>query len=203
MTNISALCEQLEQLLIADQRADVLGEALTSIYQSTISLTSSVYGANSAQSRHLLTVGELVDGNDYARRSASRVIRGTLQAVRRDVESGLIGSIELRGSGTSLADMLTLAREALANTTDGTDRVAAVLSAAAFEDTIRRMGETLAGVEGRPKLQKVIDALKKQDLLTGPSATLVQGHLQFRNNALHVNRDAVQQGSHGRMHHVC
>ena len=90
------------------------------------------------------------------------VIRGTLQGLKSDVQADLIGSLELRGAGASLGDMLTLARDALADSREGSNNVAAVLTAATFEDTIRRMGETLAAVEGRPDLQDVITALKKK-----------------------------------------
>jgi hypothetical protein len=42
--------------------------------------------------------------------------------------------------------MLTLAKEALDEGSEGGKNVAAVLTAAAYEDTIRRMGATLANV---------------------------------------------------------
>ena len=44
-------------------------------------------------------------------------------------------------------------QEALAVGSDGAKNVAAVLTAASYEDTVRRMGTTLAGVTGQPGLQ--------------------------------------------------
>ena len=200
MTDIDRIRREVDDLLAlnyeAGDEADVLEQAMAA-YQRTLTLVEATHGANSSQARNLAESIKRWESNyesSYGLKSQIwPVIRGTLKGLQRDLDAGLLGSLELRGAGISLGDMLTLAKEALADTREGTDDVAAVLAGAAFEDTIRRMGETLAGVEGRPKLQKVIAALKKQDLLTGPAATLVQGHLQFRNDALHLNRDALQE----------
>jgi len=74
-----------------------------------------------------------------------------------------------------------------ADGTDGARNVAAVLTAAAFEDTIRRMGATLAGVEGRPDLKEVLMALKKAQVLLGAPLATALGYLKFRNDALHAD----------------
>ena len=73
--------------------------------------------------------------------------------------------------------------------------VAAVLSAAAFEDTIRRMGSAFAGVMGKDDLNSVIDALKSKGVLVAPQLGIALGYLNFRNRALHANWDQIDRAS--------
>lgn len=115
------------------------------------------------------------------------VVQGSLRAMKADVEAGLVGNIERRAMGEVIADMLGLAKEALGSDGDGAKNVAAVLTAAAFEDTIRRMGASLANVEGRPDLQGVITALKQAQVLSGAPLSTAVGYLRFRNDALHAD----------------
>jgi hypothetical protein len=83
--------------------------------------------------------------------------------------------------------MLGLAKEAIAQGTEATKNVAAVLAAAAYEDTIRRMGATFSGILTRPDLADVLAALKKSGTLVGAPFTIAQGYLKFRNDALHAD----------------
>ncbi|HME72197.1 MAG TPA: hypothetical protein VKM54_20355 [Myxococcota bacterium] len=76
--------------------------------------------------------------------------------------------------------------------------VAAVLTAAAFEDILRRMGELFAGVSGRPKLEDVLNAIKDAGLLPEAQVRIAHTGLAFRNDALHadwikIDRNSVQQ----------
>ena len=100
------------------------------------------------------------------------VLRGALRALRHDVESGLVGQITLRAAGEMLGDMLGLAKEALRENDENRKNIAAVLVAATYEDTIRRMGDNLAGVTGRPDLQHILTALKRTGVLQGSSLSL-------------------------------
>jgi hypothetical protein len=115
------------------------------------------------------------------------VVQGSLRAMKADVESGLVGTIERRATGEIIADMLALAKEALEHGSDGAKDVAAVLTAAAYEDTIRKMGAALAGVAGRPDLSDVIGALKSAGIITGAPLSIALSYLKFRNDALHAD----------------
>jgi hypothetical protein len=83
-------------------------------------------------------------------------IDGTLAALKSDVEAGLAGSIAMQASGDILGDLLNLGRAALDDGGDPHKNVAAVLVAAAFKDTLRRLAETKAGVTDRPKLEEIV-----------------------------------------------
>ena len=115
------------------------------------------------------------------------MVFGALRAMKSDIESGVLGNIERRGAGYVLADMLGLAKEALATNSDPARNVAAVLAAASFEDTIRKMGADLANVQGRPQLSAVLDALKNANVIVGAPFTTAQSYLKFRNDASHAD----------------
>ena len=83
--------------------------------------------------------------------------------------------------------MLGLAKEALSEGSEGAKNVAAVLTAAAYEDTMRKMGATLVNVQGRPDLSDVVTALKNANVLVGAPLTTALGYLKFRNDALHAD----------------
>ena len=100
---------------------------------------------------------------------------------------GTVGSLALRGAGASLGDILGLAKEALEGGSGNSKNVAAVLAAAAYEDTLRRMAESFAGVTDRRDLQDVISALKSAGVLQGASIATAIGYLKFRNDALHAD----------------
>ncbi len=97
------------------------------------------------------------------------------------------GKRVVRISGTRTGDVIGLAKDALNEGGDRSKNVAAVLAAAAYEDTMRRMGSTLAGVTDRPGLSDVLNALKSAGVLQGASVSAAQGYLKFRNDALHAD----------------
>ena len=152
----------------------------------TLTLLAIVYGKGSSQERQLLEIER--GSRDYAAGAYQRAmfasIGGALNALIGDVETGLVVDAVRRGAGSVLTDFVGLAREKLS---DGQIPVAAVLAAAAYEDTIRKLGELLANVHGRPDLQDVVSALKQAGVLTGPSVSTAVGYLRFRNDALHAD----------------
>ncbi len=70
-----------------------------------------------------------------------------------------------------------------------------MLTAAAFEDTIRRMGETFAGVIGQDDLSNVSTKLKDTGIIQSPQVGIAQSYLSFRNHALHANWDKTERES--------
>jgi hypothetical protein len=115
------------------------------------------------------------------------VVRGTLTALRGDIQAGLVGDLRRQAVGEVIADMLALAKDAIGVGSEGAKNVAAVLTAAAFEDTIRKMGTTLADIHDRRTLADVLLALKTVKVLEGAPFTTAQGYLKFRNDALHAD----------------
>jgi hypothetical protein len=189
--NPDAYVKRIDALLATDVSSD-RHAGIVAAHTGAVTLATAIYGVGRPQVQLLLDAIKKANsektqiGINYWR-IVWPVVQGSLLAMKGDVESGVIGSIERRGSGAVLADMLQLAKDALDEGTDGAKNVAAVLAAASFEDTMRKMGETLAGVTGRPDLQDVVAALKKADVLQGASVATAVGFLKFRNDALHAD----------------
>ena len=88
-----------------------------------------------------------------------------------------------------------MARSVLDEQGDGAKNVAAVLAAAAFEDTIRKMVENLAGVTTPDDLSEVLKKLKDAGVIQSPQVGIAQSYLSFRNHALHANWDKIERAS--------
>ena len=92
-----------------------------------------------------------------------------------------------------LTDLIQLARAVLEENGEGAKNVGAVLTAAAFEDTIRRMGTSFAGLMGKNYLSDVIDVLRQKGILVSPQLGTAQSFLSFRNHALHANWEKIDR----------
>ena len=132
-------------------------------------------------------------GTHYAD-SITLVAQGALRNTKSEVEAGLIDSLEKTVTGEVLTDFLQLARAALSEKGDDAKNVAAVLSAALFEDTIRRLA-TANGIPHIEKLQNVITELKDKGILQGSQVGIANSYLNFRNNSLHAQWDKVERES--------
>lgn len=115
---------------------------------------------------------------------------GLLRNLAGEIRLGLVDSLRGRIIGEVSSDSLQLSRQLL---NDGNVNTAAVLVAASFEETLRRMGSEFAEVAGRPKLADVITALKDHELLRGAEVGSAQSYLQFRNHALHAEWDKIEK----------
>lgn len=120
---------------------------------------------------------------------------GALTNLQEEVRAGLLSSVERRVTSDVLSDLIQLARAALADGTDGAKNVAAVLAAAAFEDTLRRVAKEHAGLIGQDKLGDVIIALRDSGLLVAPQLGIAQSYLNFRNRALHADWGSIDRAS--------
>jgi hypothetical protein len=121
--------------------------------------------------------------------------QGFLLNLKREIEGGLTGNLRQQITGEVLTDLIQLSRTVLSEQGDKAKNVAAVLAAAAFEDAIRRMGKTFAGVIGQDDLADVLKKLKDASVMQGPQVGIAQSYLNFRNHALHANWDKIEKES--------
>lgn len=193
----ATLLRRIDQLLATQFPAgDIEGvyAAVAEAMQGTLTLARTLYGATE-ETPHvhtLMKAAQLARGQKLSiafsfHETVWPLVQGSLRAIRADVEAGLVGNIERRAAGEVIADMLGLAKEALREGTDGAENVAAVLAAASYEDTIRKMGSALAGVVGRPDLSDILNQLKAAGVLVGAPLSTALGYLKFRNDALHAD----------------
>jgi hypothetical protein len=164
-----------------------------------VSLLSLVYGSKSSQLEYFKTclAGIQKDGSTVGWKNlqASTQALNVLQTLKQEIELGLTGSLKHQIASEVLTDFIQLARSILNESGDGAKNVAAVLTAAAFEDTVRRMGETFAGVLGKDDLADVLKKLKDAEVMKSPQVGIAQSYLSFRNHALHANWENIERES--------
>jgi hypothetical protein len=118
-----------------------------------------------------------------------------LDAALADYESGLTGSARAQAKGEVLGDFVALARNSLDQNDDGADRVAAVLAAAALEETLKQLGaENGIDVYNRD-VRGVIQKLKDGNVLTGAQPAVANGLTPFRDRAFHGQFDQIERGT--------
>lgn len=93
-----------------------------------------------------------------------------------------------------MTDLVKLARAVLEEANDDAKNVAAVLTAAAFEDMVRRLADLRGGKETE-KLADVLIWLKNTGVLQGSEVGIAQSYLSFRNRALHAKWSEVDRPS--------
>lgn len=196
-----AVLERIDELLAGVSKDHDRLDTTSESYLGTLQLLRIIHGRDNVVEKQLIQAMAAVDkAKDGARWLNVReivkpAVRGALQSLRREVETGLVGNVGLQASGEILGDFLALAREALAETTAARTNVAAVLVAAAFEDTLRRLAEGKAGLRVRPKLEEVVGILKAANILKGAAVSTANGYLKFRNDALHADWDDLSSST--------
>jgi len=169
------------------------------LLQGALTVMAAFYGPDSHQVTTLREVteeirsqGPFVDTYNF---KVIDVVVGVLNNLKAELDAGLAGSLQKRMAGDVLTNFIQLARAVLDEPGDNAKNVAAVLAAAAYEDTIRRMGTEFAGVMGRDDLSHVIDALKKAAVLQPPQLGIALSYLNFRNRALHANWEQIDRSA--------
>jgi hypothetical protein len=119
---------------------------------------------------------------------AAFTARGAFRAARENFDSGFATTLEQNLSGEILGDLLILADSALEQ---DTKESAAVLAAAAFEDSLKKIG-TLNNLDLADKeLSEVVNALKAKQILRGGAAKTAEHFIKLRNFAMHANWDKI------------
>lgn len=191
---------RVDELLTKSQAGSEERRNASELLTGALTLMTAVYGSDSHQVKALLQRRQEIYGQkQYNERvwdnSLIVAVQGALQNLREEVQAGLLSSIERRVASDVLSDLIQLAREALNQSGDGAKNVAAVLAAAAFEDTIRRIAKEHAGVIGQDKLDAVIGKLKDAGLLVAPQLGIALSYLSFRNHALHADWGKIDRAA--------
>jgi hypothetical protein len=165
------------------------GEALT----FAISMGTAFYGANSPQIESIRRRVESISkekGSTYPEIAVYDFALGCIRNMAAEIKGGLVQSIRLGIVGEVLADLVSMAKEAL---NEKSVEVAAVLTAAAFEGLMRRLGQEKAGIATRIKLDQVLMELKEKGILQGGEPGVAQSFLKFRNDSLHADWNNVTE----------
>jgi len=156
-----------------------------------------LYGPKSTQVENFIEEGQKMRDR-YAPGTAANFVgelaEGALKNMKSELAAGVIGSLQRTITGEVLTDFLQAARAALDEKGDDAKNIAAVLAAALFEDTIRRLA-TADGIPHIEKLQDVITELKNKAVLQGPQVGIANSYLKFRNDSLHAQWENVGRES--------
>ena len=169
--------------------------------QFAVSFLTAIYGPSSVQlGTFNTTLAQIAKTASNPANAEEHQITAAMAAIGNtiaEIEGGLISSLRAAVAGEVFGELVTLGKEILGDGSEPAKNVSAVLIAAAFEDLIRRMGTELAGVQGRPKLEHVVTALKDAQVLRGGEVGTAISYLKFRNDSLHadwanVHRSQIQ-----------
>ena len=175
-------------LTSSDSGADPQGIKSRELFNGALSAMVTLYGPTSPQVQMLAKDGELLRSKFYGAGLADELFvlaRGAIQNLKAELDAGFVGSLQRSITSDVLTDFLQLARIALDEKGDDAKNVAAVLAAALYEDTIRRLASANA-IPHLEKLQDVITALKDSGILQGPQVGIAISYLKFRNDSLHA-----------------
>jgi hypothetical protein len=184
--HVEALKKRIEGLL------QLTGDDVHELWAGTLTVATAAYGAESHQVTSIASLSAKLETGHFE--STIRAITlGVLRSLKTELDSGITGSLQRQIAGGVLSDFVQLARIALDHRTDAAKNVAAVLVAAAFEDTVRRVGSTFAGIVGKEDLQDILIKLKDNGVLVAPQFGIAQSYLSFRNRALHANWNEIER----------
>jgi hypothetical protein len=186
----AAILKRVDELLAFQHGGD--RQKLARLFAGALSVASTVYGDGSPQAELLKQHFDGTRASGTGSAAALADALGVLHALHDELQAGLLGDLRRQIAGGVLGDFVALAREALDERAAGSDNVAAVLAASAFEDLVRRLGDR-AGVAGRPKLHVVLEGVRSAGLLQGAQVGIAQSYLKFRNDALHADWGGIDR----------
>ena len=162
------------------------------LYMGTVGLVAQLYGNASAQMQALKDEKDRLMGiqtNEFQKHKIFiQELHGFLKTITAEVKAGLVKSIEDEARGEIYTDFVALAKLALE---DNAKDVAAVLSAAALEDALKRFADSKGLDPSDKDMSQVIAMLKRNQLLKKPEAKVVQSYVTLRNKALHAEWDKI------------
>jgi hypothetical protein len=176
-------------LVEEDSEAPKVHEA----YGSTLNILSNLFGAKSPQVKSLIDQRKQIVSKKYSTeyelRETCHLVYGILASVKNDINAGLITNIVIQASGAIIGDFLAIAKNELKN---GNKDVAAVLSSAALEDSLKRKAEEFSIKTEGKDLSQIINALKSQGIFSGAETPIVSSYVKLRNSAMHADWAKIQ-----------
>jgi len=163
------------------------------VYSGTLNLLATLYGIASPQVKAVQEANERImkygmnEGlkNEYL----VQEMRGALNNLKTEIESGLIDSFILEAKGEILTDFLSLAKQVL---NEGNKDVAAVLSCAAFEDSLKKYAEENGLDVQEADISQVINALKSGSFLQATQSKVMQSFVTLRNKSFHSEWEKIE-----------
>lgn len=191
-----ALEAQLD-LLLEDAKTGSSLELQKRLHHGALTILLALYGPDSSHEKELRSGLETLLRSSHpltvSTISASiSVIRGALEGVRADLKADVLGSIRSAVTAEVLTDFVALARTVLEKKGDDAKNVSAVLAAAAFEDSLRRLASQHS-LPSDGRLADLLASFKAAGIIQGAQVGVAQSYLSFRNRALHAKWDELDR----------
>ena len=118
-------------------------------------------------------------------------LKGIYRSAKEDFEGGYVFNVDLQVSGEVFGDFIVLAKQSLSS---GHKDVAAVLAAAALEDSLKRYAKVKGINEvDNQSMSEVINALKSKRLVSGAQKSLLDVMPKIRNSAMHAEWKKISE----------
>jgi hypothetical protein len=169
------------EVLLERHTQTVYGD-LHTLYIGALTIAEALYGRTSPRVKEITRYEPPLDARLLRLKRSQRAVVGALEAMRGDLLAGLIPAPELQGAGRVLDDLVSLSRSLRSQGLE----VSAVLAAAAFEDTLRRLADAHLDLPPGQKLESVVQALTEAGILSASEKRIALNQLPFRNEALHA-----------------
>ncbi len=189
--SVSRRLNELIELANSQNFGPTVGGEVTS---GTISILEKLYGPHSDKIKaysQLLQRFTKYPEDPHSVRSICLTTVGVLKSIKSEIEAGLVGNLEQQAQGGIFGDFITLAKESLDESKD----VAAVLVSAALEDALKKFAVQNGLDVDEKDMTEVINALKREGLIKGTQASIVQGYTKFRNKAFHADWEKIDKTS--------
>jgi len=162
----------------------------------TISILESLYGGNSEKTKSYIQLHQdyahnVMKGRGVTGDRMRLATLGVLNSIKSEVETGLVGNLQIEAQGGIFGDFVALARESIDQSKD----VAAVLICAALEDALKRFALQNSLDVAEADMAQVINALKSKGVLRDPQASIIQAYSKLRNKAFHAQWDKIEKES--------
>lgn len=162
------------------------------IYNLTLSLLQKIYGNTNDHISNFQSQLSDFNYNDSSikYKDILEICIAKLEFIKSEISLGLITSIENEVTGEVVADFLSLARKSLI---DNVIEVAAVLSCASLEDTLKRYSKLNNLNVDDKTMSEVINALKSKGLLSSAQDSILKGYAKIRNKVFHAEWDKIEK----------
>jgi hypothetical protein len=189
---LTTLLTRINELI--NDRPDGTRASTEEIFLGTLSVLSYLYGENSIILTTFTKSAEQIrktiqNGISGVSRQLYHLSLGALNSAKKDIELGLVKSIEKRIAAEVYSDFILMAKSAIDNSYKD---VSAVMVSAAFEDMLKKYGKLNGILNLEEKdLTEVINALSAASLLGGPQLKILRSHVGLRNKAMHAEWDKI------------
>ena len=154
---------------------------------SALHLVDAIFGSQAPHTVRLKSAIETAS-NSYVSLRQLNACRGAFAGAKADVDGDFVFRLEAQVAGEVFGDLITLAKDALA---EGSHHVAAVLACAALEDALKRYAAANDLVVENKTMDEIVNALKGKGLVGGAQKALLSAMPKIRNYAMHADWDKL------------